>query len=272
MYAGTTFRKGSGRFVGVHQKIDRAARRCLNKYISKEINFPGIKDILHFEGSNGPDAVKYMKPSDDEPWHFINPENPDDRQLIEIMNAHIINLAESLKSNNSVRASFEAAWFAHAIVDGLTPAHHYPFNEKIEELWGKPHYERSNLKDRNIIHGVNAMDTLSKNWEYWGAGGLLTAHIMYEMGVASTMASRNPTECNLTQNDINYLVEVGFEKIFIDSMKKIYQMKLYDEFRQGGWNRKLVLKTKRKLIPEIIKVVALGWYQAALIAGEDRLG
>lgn len=268
MYAGTTLRRGSGKFVGVHQKINRAARKALNRQFSKTDNFPNIKDILHFEGNNGPDAVKYKMPASDEPWHFINPEDPNDRKLINMINDHIVNLSRALRDNDNVRASFEAAWLAHSIVDGLTPAHHYPFNEKIEELWGKPYHERSSMRDRNIIHGYSTKDTISKNWQYYGAKGVLTAHFMFEMGIASSMASRNPIEFHLVQKDLDELTTNGFEKVFITSMHRIFQMKMYDEFRETGWNRKLLIKTKKKLLPEIVRAVALAWYQAVLMTSE----
>jgi hypothetical protein len=268
MYAGTTFRRGSGRIVGVHQKIDRAARRHLNKYIPKSVDFPGTKDILHFEGTNGPDAIKHMKPSQDEPWYFIDPANPDDHELITIIHNHTVNLAEALKANNSVRAAFEAAWLAHAITDGLTPAHHYPLNDKIEELWGRPRLERTSTRDKAIIHGVNRKDTLLKNWEYWGAGGVFTAHIIFEMGVASVISTDKYKTGGPTENDIARLSKDGFEVLFMESLHKIHDMKMYDEFGKNGWTRRLATKTKKVLVPEIIKVVALAWYQAIIMATE----
>ena len=101
---------------------------------------------------------------------------------------HIFNLRQALRANNTQRAAFEAAWLAHAVVDGLTPAHHYPLDDKIEELWGKPHDERLTIKDKNFIKGTSRRDTFAKNWEYWGAGGVFTAHFMFEWGVASVIA------------------------------------------------------------------------------------
>jgi len=126
MYAGTTFRRDSGRIVGVHQKIDRASRRLLKKLIGKDAAFPSISQILHFEGINGPDGIKRKSPSKDEPWHYIDPTKDDDRALIGLINDHMANLVVALRTKNDERAAFEAAWLAHAIVDGLTPAHHYP--------------------------------------------------------------------------------------------------------------------------------------------------
>lgn len=269
MYSGTTFRRGSGRIIGVHQKIDRAARRHLTKHIPNLIDFPAIKNILHFEGTNGPDALKHMG-TPEEPWHFIDPTKPDDHMLVETIDNHICNLSEALRIKNSVRASFEAAWLAHAIVDGLTPAHHYPLGDKIEELWGKPRNERSSIKEKNIIRGSNRRDTLSKNWEYWGAGGVFTAHIMFEWGVASVITTEKFDKCGPTDEDIAQLTNDGFESLFLKSVHKIYDLQMYDDFCKNGWSRHLGTEARKILVPEIIKAVTLAWYQAIIMAVEYK--
>ena len=42
--------------------------------------------------------------------------------------------------NDKTRAAFEAAWLAHALTDGLTPAHHYPYQEAVSELMSDKEY------------------------------------------------------------------------------------------------------------------------------------
>jgi hypothetical protein len=249
------------------KKIDKIARRNIGKYQTNTIVFPDIKSILHFEGKNGPDGIKLMgKPQ--EPWHFINPAKAGDHILVEIINNHINNLAIALRSKDNVRASFEAAWLAHAIVDGLTPAHHYPLEDKIEELWGKSRSQRSNLIDKNIIRGNNHKDTFLKNWAYWGAGGLITTHILFELGVATAITTNKFTKCSPSDDDIDNLKKVGFEDVFMRSVYKIYDMKMYDSFCKKGWTLKLANDTKKILIPEIINAVTLAWYQAMVLAQE----
>ena len=270
MYSGTTFRRGSGRIVGVHQKIDRAARHTLDKHIKKSLKFPGIRSILHFEGKNGPDGLKLKGSKIDNPWHFINPANPDDHALIVMINDHIFNLSEALRDKNIVRASFEAAWMAHSITDGLTPAHHYALDDKIEELWGKTHDQRRGLKDRNIIRGINRRDTISKNWQYWGAGGVFTAHLLYEMGVASAIASEKFKTIELDSDDIKQLKAEGYESMFMKSLIKIHSLNIYDNFNKDGWNVNLAIETKNVLVPEIIKSVAMAWYQAILLSKDAK--
>lgn len=267
MYAGITLSKRSGRIVGVHQKIDRAARRELNKIISKETYFPSIRGIIYFEGINGPDAIKHTNKSQDEPWYFIDPKKIGDRELVTIIGNHIHNLAKSLKKGNHVRAAFEASWLAHAVVDGLTPAHHYPLDNKIEELWGKSHHQRGSIKDKGLIRGASKRDTLSKNWQYWGAGGVMTAHVMFEMGVASAIAADKFKKCGPDQNDIVVLKKNGFESMYLDSVRRIYGLGMYDQFCKKGWTRSLAAETRKTLIPEIIKMVTLAWYQSLLDSG-----
>lgn len=264
MYAGTTFRHKSGNLAGVHQKIDRVARHNLSKLISKSVNFPSAKDILSFEGKNGPDSIKYMSPVQDKPWHFIDPANPEDRDLIMIIENHIHNLAKALAGGDSVKASFEAAWLAHSIVDGLTPAHHYPLHDKIEELWGKPRHEITGKKTKSIIKGTGPFDTIAKNWEYYGAGGVMTAHIMFEIGIASAINTEKFKFVEPSVKDIALLNIDGFEAIFLKYLQTINNMKMYDEFGRDGWTRRLATKARKVLIPDIIKVVTLAWYQAVV--------
>lgn len=269
MYAGTTFRKGSGSIIGVHQKIDRVARRHLKKYIGADAAFPRIDQILHFEGNNGPDGIKRKSPSKDEPWHFIDPTKPDDRALLGLISDNAHNLTEALRTKNTERASFEASWLAHAIVDGLTPAHHYPLNDKIEELWGKPHHERLTKKDKNIIKGDSRRDTLSKNWQYWGVGGVFTAHLSFELGVASAIAPLKFDEAVLTEGDLKQVEEYGIEAVFMRALHRIDHMKLYDVFGEKGWTQKLGNDVKKILVPEIINTVCLAWYYCYEQAKKD---
>jgi len=267
MYAGTTIRRGSGRIAGVHQKVDRAARRQLKRYISKTTAFPLISDILYFEGDKGPDGIKRKSPSVDEPWHFIDPSKPDDHDLLDDINDHMHNLSVALRDGNEVRSAFEAAWLAHAVVDGLTPSHHYPMGDKIQELWGMAHDERGSITGKNIIHGENGLDTLLKNWEYWGAGGVFTTHYMFELGTATAITNVSYKGNYLTMRDINRLKREGYEAVFMRSLHKIDSMKMYDELgRKRGWTRRLATQAKLILIPEMIKAVTLAWHAAVLMS------
>ena len=269
MYSGTTFRTKSGLVIGVHQKIDRIARRHIAAKMPKRYFFPTATEILHFEGLNGPDGIKRKSPAKDEPWHYIDPENPEDRQIVDMINDHIYNMAEALRGENRERAAFEAAWMAHAIVDGLTPAHHYPLDEKIEELWGMPKEARITIRDKNIIRGKNRRDTLSKNWQYWDAKGVFTNHFMFEWGVATGIAPLRFEESAPSMEEFQRIADEGFEATYFEIVRKIADMKMYEEFSRLGWTRQLGKETRDVLVPELIKAVTLGWY-AAIVMAEKR--
>mgnify|MGYP003585125757 CR=1 FL=1 len=267
MYSGTTIRTKSGRLMGVHQKIDRVARRHLQAYIPHSSTFPGIQEILHFEGLNGPDGIKRKSPARDEPWHYIDPNDPTDRGLITIILDHITNLSTALKTKNHKRAAFEASWVAHAITDGLTPAHHYPLEEKLVQLRGGEGLEtRTSTKAKIIIPGSNLRTQLRNNWEFWGAKGVMTTHLAFEIGVATTIVSSRFDDAKPSENDFKLLEEKGIEFIFYDTLNRVVQLGMYEEFIRLGWTRQLALETKQTLMPEIIRVVILAWYQAVILA------
>lgn len=262
MYSGTTFRHHSGNIMGAHQRIDRIAKRALLRKIGTHRFFPSIKTILHFEGKNGPDGIKSKSPSVDEPWHFIAPEAGEDDQLVIVIKDHLYNLSEAIKKQDEIRAGFEAAWLSHAIVDGLTPAHHFPLAEKIEELWGKAHSERSSRREKIIIKGKNGRDMLAKNWQYWGAGGIFTAHFLYEWGVASSMAVGKFKHIALSETECEEALKNGYIPYFLKSVRAVDDLKTYQEFVKTGWSSYLGQITRRKLAPILVKNVALAWYCA----------
>jgi hypothetical protein len=267
MYSGTTFRKKSGHFIGVHQKIDAVARRNLRALPGAGVGFPNAKEILHFEGNNGPDGIKRKSPSQDEPWHYIDPTKPEDRELIDMILDHHHNLVEALKSQNHSRAAFEAAWLAHAIVDGLTPAHHYPLSDKIEELWGKPKEERLTIRDKNLIRGEGKRDTLSRNWEYWGAKGVFLTHVLFELGIATSIKTTRFAKSGLTDEWCKQADEKGLEHVFSDAVATVFAFDMYHMFWKNGWSTKLAKQTREQLVPEIIRVVTYAWYSAYREAG-----
>lgn len=260
MYAGTTLSHRSGNIVGAHQRIDRIAKKHLIHRIGRSSFFPSIKTILHFEGRNGPDGIKSKSPSVDEPWHFINPEAGLDDPLIQTIKDHMFNLAAALKAKDEIRAGFEAAWLSHAVVDGLTPAHHYPLAEKIEELFGKPHYERAGAIEKNVIIGRNARDTLSKNWKYWGVGGTFTAHWGYEWGFASAIAIKSFKDIGLTNKDFLRIEKEGYIPYFLESVKTVDELGTYQEYMKTEWSAYLGQVTRKELAPLIMKNVVLAWY------------
>lgn len=270
MYSGTTIRIKSGRIMGAHQKIDRVARKRLDDLLPNGHYFPSIHDILHFEGKNGPDGIKRKSPSIDEPWHYIDPTNENDTVLYGYIEDHIHNLVTALVQDNRERAAFEAAWLAHAITDGLTPAHHYPLSDKIEELFGKPKEERLTVRGKNVIRGKNRRDTFARNWQYWGAKGIFTNHIMFEFGVASTISTLRFKGLAPNSNQLVRVKKEGILPMMKDAVWKVYELDMYNEFEQSGWTRALARTTRTELAPLIISTVMLAWYYASERAQQKR--
>ncbi len=271
MYAGTTIRRGSGRLIGTHQKIDRVARRRLQPYIPRGFHFPKAKEILRFEGLNGPDGVKKKSPARDEPWHYIDPTNPDDRQILDLIRGHENNLIAALREKNNERAAFEAAWLAHAIVDGLTPAHHYPLEEKLIELRnGQPIETRTTFRKKNIMPGDTMRERFANNWEYWGAKGVMTTHGFFEFGVAFSTKAVTFRDVRLTTRDRAAVRGNGIVPLYLDLVNQVYSWHMYDKFQKTGWTNTLALRVKNDLMPLIIHAVLMSWYSCLWRASHEE--
>lgn len=269
MYSGITLRKSSGNLMGAHQKIDRVARRHFSHFIPEGIVFPGIKNILYYEGKNGPDGIKSKSPARDEPWHYIDPTNHDDVQLLQHIDNHVANLTKALIDKNEQRAAFEAAWLAHAIVDGLTPAHHYPLEAKLEQLRGGEGLEtRTTVRKKLVMPGENRRERAKNNWEYWGAKGVMTTHLLFEIGVATAIASHSFAKATPSSNHRIRAEKEGVRVIFMEAVHDIHALGMYEEFHKTGWTRKLARDTRQKLIPRIIETVFLAWHVAAVRAAK----
>lgn len=255
--------------MGVHQKIDRIAHRHVAVRVPHGMSFPSVHEILHFEGLNGPDGIKRKSPGRDEPWHFIDPKDPSDRTIIAMINDHVVNMSTALKQNNSARAAFEAAWLAHAVVDGLTPAHHYPLEEKLEELRGGEGIEtRNTTRDKILLPGTNRRHQLRNNWEFWGAKGVMTTHLAFELGIATAIAPLRFDDAIPSREEFERVEHDGFEAVYLELLQQIARVDMYKAFAKAGWTRQLARETRDILIPSITKAVALAWYQAIVLAEE----
>lgn len=264
MYSGLTFRTQSGLVMGVHQRIDRVAYRHVKSHVAELPFFPSLHEVLYFEGLNGPDGIKRKSPAKDEPWHYIDPTNPKDRAIVDMILDHIHNMAQAIRDENTKRIAFEAAWMAHAIVDGLTPAHHYPLEAKLEELRGGQGLEtRITTKDKLVLPGKNRRHQIKNNWQYWGVKGIMTTHLGFELGVSTTLAGVSLDEASVPRaEDLERVRSEGYEPIFWEILRRVDDMKMYDEFSRLGWTRHLAYETKKTLIPELIRAVTLAWYAA----------
>lgn len=249
--------------MGVHQKIDRVARRQMTALLAESQQFPKITSILHFEGLNGPDGIKRKSPGRDEPWHFIDPHKPEASELLDLIDNHIVNLSKALKSDNQERAAFEAAWLAHAVTDGLTPAHHYPLEDKLIELRGGEGLEsRSSKKKKIILPGDTRLKQIANNWEFWGARGVMTTHFGFELGVAMTISSHKFSFTPPSETRLSAVKKSGYREVFLEILRDVDSLHLYESYTKSGWSRRLARQTRQALLPYIIEAVCLAWYDA----------
>ncbi|CAN5134624.1 hypothetical protein BH09PAT3_BH09PAT3_4320 [soil metagenome] len=261
----------SGSVLGAHQKIDRIARRNIERLLPG-CAFPTIRRIIHFEGDNGPDAIKRKSPAKDEPWHYFQPFDETDTQLLNIISDHHKKLSDALSKNDTVRAAFEAAWLAHAIVDGLTPAHHYPYEEKLVELRGGRGIEtRTTVKEKLLFPGDNLRDQAKNNWHYWGPKGLFSTHAAFEWGVSTLVAPLRLAKSLPTVTDVELLQKLGIEAWFRVVAQEVARMELYEDFYARGWTTSLARRVQRELAPTLARAVSVAWQVALLDAPQQPI-
>lgn len=260
--------KKSGRIIGTHQKIDRVARRHMAGFLSADLAFPSIDNILHFEGSRGPDGIKLKSPGRDEPLHFIDPHHmPDDDTLLVAISHHSANLVAALRAKDEIRAAFEAAWLAHAVADGLTPAHHDPLDEQLKKLKHTDHRQHK-VRSKIVMSGAGSRKKfIQNNWKYWGAKGIMTTHTLFEAGVATAAKPLQFKEARPDEAEVRRVEELGFAAFYRQMVSEVDALHMYERFKRGGWTRSLARDTTGELMPRIVRAVTLAWllaYRAAL--------
>lgn len=260
-------------WFGAHQRIDRFALKQLQTVLSTDeiTHFPTAKQLLEFEGINGPDGIKIKTPAQGEPWHFYNPYDPADTQILDIMRNHYKNLVVALKKENPTRASFEAAWLAHAIVDGLTPAHHYPYEDELLRLRGGAGVDtRTSYKEKLLMPGSSVFEKFKNNWAMMGDKGLLSTHMAFEFGVAVLIVPMRSTRKNsLNAAELKLAgAKDGYIKYFQKQAKEIAELKLYERYYQSGWTPSMARRVRGQMTPLIVNAVTIAWYAAIIEAGK----
>ncbi len=247
-----------------HQKLDRVARRHLKRYIPKDGFFPGRTQILHFEAGRGPDSAKLKRQvNGEQPWHFIDPFNPDDTELHELIDVHYDGLVKALKDKDEVQSAFQAAWLAHALVDGLTPAHHYPYEEELERLrGGKTRHTRGGLTGRLYVKSPTIRESVLMSTKLVGPKGLLTNHAMFETGAYALIAPLSLNSGRPSKDDLEHVREVGITEVFKEMSRQVAELHLYDRFIAGGWTPRLGRQVRKELAPRMVRIITLSWYCA----------
>lgn len=254
--------------MGAHQKIDRVARRHLSEFIPEDASFPSIKEILQFEGKNGPDGMKRKSPGHEEPWHFVDPFSTDTDDFLRIIDDHYQGLIKYLKKGSRERAAFEAAWLAHAAVDGLTPAHHYPYEEKIAELRGGQDWQtRDTILDKLIFKGEHPVHTVRNTAKAYSPKGPLTSHVMFELGFMVLIRPLRLPDARPKKRDFEELADKGPAGYFMNRAREIAMLDLFEQYLKKGWTPKLSNQVRHGLAPAMVKTITMLWYSAAEEAG-----
>lgn len=247
-----------------HQKLDRVARRHLKRYIPQDGFFPTRTQIIHFEAGRGPDNAKLKRQiNGEQPWHFIDPFNPDDTELHEHIGVHYDGLVEALKDKDGVQSAFHAAWLAHALVDGLTPAHHYPYEEELERLrGGEARHTRKGLTGRLYVKSPSLRESVLMSTKLVGPKGLLTNHAMFEAGAYALIAPLSLNSGRPSRIDLEHAKDVGVTEVFKELVGEVAGLHLYDRFIAGGWTPRLARQVRKELAPRMVRMITLAWYCA----------
>jgi hypothetical protein len=90
----------------------------------------------------------------------------------------------------------------------------------------------------------------------------MTTHTLFEAGVATTAKAVSFGDLALAPEEIEALKREGFSALYMERVRTVAELSMYDEFKQKGWTRKLARQTTKLLLPLIISTVALAWYEA----------
>jgi hypothetical protein len=259
MYSGFVSKHKVVKRLGIHQRFDMAAYRMIESFLPD--TFPSVKEIIHFEGYNGPDGLKVKSPGVNEPSHLYDPVTDNGEVPTHIAN-HYDALVRMLSQGDSTRAAFEAAWLAHYVADGLTPAHHWPLEDKLAEAVAKADKA---LKDGDTSKFAT---TVRKNWAIWGAKGHLSTHFNFEMGIAFALLVF-PIRPVFDEAELVRARQLGPVEFFKAEARDIATLNLYERFYRESWNSDIAGAVKNKIAPQTARAIGIIWLLAILEAGQE---
>lgn len=248
MYAGIITKKRAVKRLGIHQRFDAAAYQMIAGYF-KPGTFPSLKQILHFEGVNGPDGLKLKDSWKEGANHIYDPDHGDG-EVPERIAAHYASMVKSLSEGDHVRASFEASWLAHYITDGLCPAHHYPLDKLKKELFG-PGSE----------HGF------FQRHFHWLKKGAMSTHANFEAGVSAALFL-TPLRSYLDSDKLAQARRLGPLTFFKQEAKEVAKLDLYGKFLQKGWTAGIARTIKEFIAPHAAQVIGIIWLLAYIEASQ----
>ena len=260
MYSGFITHHKTVARLGVHQRLDRAAAKMIRPYIPNG-TLPPIKQILKFEGINGPDGLKVKSPENN-PSHVY--EAHLHNESMEPIVQHYEGLVKALRERDRVRAAFDAAWLAHYVCDGLTPAHHYPLGEMKREA--AEAVEQAAIEDKSHIAAL-----VRRQWKLWGAKGHYSTHFNFEMGLAFSLLGTQLKAVFLPAH-LKRARKLGLVKYFKGEVNAVIKLDLYNSFYRQGWTTRIVRAIKKSLMPHIIEVIGVIWMLAIEEAGYPLRG
>ena len=250
--------------VGVHQRFDSSAYRLITPYFAAG-SFPRLRQIKHFEGLNGPDGIKAKSPGRHDPGHLYDPTT-ETGELLKLIETHYAALVQVLNQEDMVRAAFEAAWLAHYVCDGLTPAHHFPLDAQLAEHTPRHTTKPTHFKHPVFVRGETAADTLKHSWALWGGKGLLMTHFNFELGVATSLVGHR-IQVQLDDSRLAEARTIGPLAYFKREARSVADLHMYESFCESSWDSELARLVRVRLAPQIVQTIAVIWLLAYLEAG-----
>ncbi len=272
MYAGFYMSRKSADWLGAHQKFNRASFAALRDLVTTQpdrlthqkifARFPDIKSINKYEGYNGPDGIKVKSPAQDEPWHYYDPLDDQDEQIFPLIEQHFSNLVKALAQDDSEKAAFEASWLSHTLTDGLTPAHHYPYEQELVKEMGRDKEDRTTKTKKLFAKGDGFIDTIRRNYRIHGGKGILSAHIHFEAGITSTLIFHTIRGGKPSDIEIEFARTHGIIEVFKRTAEEVSRLNLYNRFHEKGWTRSMAREIRNDLAPSIVRTVVIAWFLA----------
>jgi hypothetical protein len=260
MYSGFITPKTAIPRLGIHQRFDLAAYKMVQPYLPA--SFPKMKDIYHFEGYNGPDGIKVKSLGVNDPSHMYDPLT-DTGHVPRLINNHYQRMVQALKEDDTIRAAFDASWMAHYIGDGMTPAHHWPFDDAVHEA-----RELTTALPSDATELRRLMAKGRTSWALWGTKGHYTTHFNFEMGIAFALMV-SPIKPKFNEAVLVRAHRQGHQAFFKEQAREVAALNLYERFMKEGWNADIAAQVKNRIAPAAAATIGYIWLLAILEAGQQ---